>query len=292
MENRAWQEKEEFGFSFPFRCWDSALPDFVYPAHWHEYYEIMQVLRGRAEVVLDGAACAACDGDIVLMYPGQVHSFPATAAGTCLRFFHFEQRIFSNDDHLLELIENGKGFSRQPVLRAAPGGASGDLHQRIRGILEDIFGEYSRKAKGWRLAVRAGLYLLMLARVRDEAASEPGAFERKPFNISADERMERVYLFINKRFSDPTLNLDQAAREAALSRFHFARVFKQRTGQTFHGFLSAVRLSHARELLLKTDLPVMEVARNCGFTNLPSFFRVFKAGTGFSPGKYRSQAGR
>jgi AraC-like DNA-binding protein/mannose-6-phosphate isomerase-like protein (cupin superfamily) len=291
MANKPGQEKENFGFSFPFRCWDSTLTDFIYPTHWHEYYEVFVVLQGKVNVVIDGDTQEACQGDIVFLDPGRVHSFPSSDPGTCLRLIHFEQRIFAKEDHISALIDNGMIFAQKPIIRAVPNAGKDTyddvLYTKIYGIVEQIFNEYKKKDKGWQIAIKAGLYFMFLTHVRGSMAENAGKISKRLLPITTEERFEQVSLLISKHFHDADLNLNRAAQEAALSRFHFVRFFKQKTGRTFYTFLSSVRLSHARDLLLKTDLPIIDIARESGFASLSTFFRVFKAGTGYTPSQYR-----
>ncbi|GHT87980.1 hypothetical protein FACS1894137_15920 [Spirochaetia bacterium] len=84
--------------------------------------------------------------------------------------------------------------------------------------------------------------------------------------------------------------MDDAANDAALSKFHFTRFFKEQTGQSFHAYLSMVRVSHAVENLIKTDISITDIAYQCGFSSLKTFNRVFKTYTGKSPSQYRTAA--
>jgi AraC-like DNA-binding protein len=292
VKKTVWQEKEEFGFSFPFRCWDSALGDFIYPSHWHEYYEVFVVLRGKVNIVIDGDAWDAQEGDIVLLDPGRIHGFPSSDPGTCIRFFHFAQRFFAKEDHILALVDYRAVFIQNPIIRAPPYAGEGDadtgLYTNINDFLELLFNEYKKKNKGWQIAIKGWLYLMFLGHVRGgDTVKNTGRFAERPLPITTEERFERVFLLVNKHFHNADLDLNQAAQEAALSRFYFARFFKQRTGQTFCAFLSSVRLSHAKEMLLKTDLSIINIARDCGFSSLSTFFRIFKAETGYTPSQYR-----
>jgi len=57
--------------------------------------------------------------------------------------------------------------------------------------------------------------------------------------------------------------------------------------------IQKVRLEHARRLL-HTELPITEVALQCGYTDHSAFTRQFKSSTGFTPRQYRqaTQGGR
>jgi AraC-like DNA-binding protein len=130
---------------------------------------------------------------------------------------------------------------------------------------------------------------MFLDYVRSNAQEHNNEPDKKMSPITTDERFERVILLINQHFYNVNLDLNQAAQEAALSRYYFSRYFKQKTGQCFYDYLSFVRLSHAQEMLLKTDLPVMDIAIHCGFSSLSTFFRVFKTETGYTPSQYRER---
>lgn len=290
----AWQEKEDFGFSFPFRCWDSALPDFLFPPHWHEYYELALVLEGKVHAIIDGYGLDVFSGDIVSINPRQLHSFPYSDEGTRIRFFQFEREIFSRD---AGLVAGEATFSRKLVLRDAGRQDTDDLNEtlytRIYGLLANMFTEYREQKKGYRLAIKADLYQVTLAYLRDERTEKHCPAEcssskmKDQDSFVKEQRMERIYQIVFKNFDNLRFDLNRAARETALSPSYFAHFFKEQTGRSFYAYLSTVRISHAVEILLKTDLPMSLVAYKCGFASLSTFHRVFKAETGSSPALYR-----
>jgi AraC family transcriptional regulator len=58
--------------------------------------------------------------------------------------------------------------------------------------------------------------------------------------------------------------VDQLARRAGLSAFHFIRAFRSAYGEPPHQYLRARRIDRARELLVTTPMPITE-ARAVGF---------------------------
>jgi AraC family transcriptional regulator len=83
------------------------------------------------------------------------------------------------------------------------------------------------------------------------------------------------------------LRLDDLARAAGLSRAHFARAFRQATGETPHAYLRRRRVERARRLLADTQLDVAAIAGLTGFSSPSHLGRVFKSVTGVTPGAYR-----
>ncbi len=83
------------------------------------------------------------------------------------------------------------------------------------------------------------------------------------------------------------VTLDQLAAVAGLSRFHLCRAFRETTGVPPHAYLTRARLAAARRLLRSGDLPIREIARQCGFASPNQFATSFRRHLGTTPSAYR-----
>jgi AraC-like DNA-binding protein len=101
-------------------------------------------------------------------------------------------------------------------------------------------------------------------------------------------RVLRARDVIHARPSQP-LRLDDLAREAALSRFHFLRVFRDAFGETPHRCLQRVRLEQAKRMLEREEANVTEVCFEVGFESLGSFSALFARRYGVPPRAYRKR---
>lgn len=101
--------------------------------------------------------------------------------------------------------------------------------------------------------------------------------------------LEDTISYINEHFADP-LTLEDLAQKAALSIYHFTRVFTSETGMTPHQYLIATRLNSARFLLKSTDISIKEIAFNTGFASESSFCSTFKKWEKATPTEYRNFA--
>lgn len=81
--------------------------------------------------------------------------------------------------------------------------------------------------------------------------------------------------------------VEDLCEAAGMSRFHFSRQFKARTGQSPCQFLLEVRLAHAADLLRTKDVSVTEAATTAGFTDLSRFAQSFKKRFGTSPKDFK-----
>jgi AraC family transcriptional regulator len=91
---------------------------------------------------------------------------------------------------------------------------------------------------------------------------------------------------------DGDLSLEQMAEKAALSPFHFHRVFQAAIGETPKQYTQRLRLERAAFDLKIRDATILEVALNWGFQAPETFTRAFKRWFGVTPKQYRTSYGR
>jgi AraC-like DNA-binding protein len=83
------------------------------------------------------------------------------------------------------------------------------------------------------------------------------------------------------------IELETLAGIAGLSKWHFARAFKQSVGTPPHFYLIQRRLERAQELLAETDLSLAQIALKSGFSNQSHFSRRFRMFVGVTPRSFR-----
>ena len=99
-------------------------------------------------------------------------------------------------------------------------------------------------------------------------------------------RVNRVEDEINKHF-DQDLSLEYLADIAGMTPTAFSRFFKQRTGRTLSEYIIDIWLGHVTRKLVDTTMAISEICYQCGFTNITSFNRIFKAKKGCTPKTFR-----
>ena len=99
-------------------------------------------------------------------------------------------------------------------------------------------------------------------------------------------RLARVTEYIAANL-EGDLTIAHLANVASLSRFHFARAFKAAVGQSPHQYISVHRLERAKELLVRGDESLHEIAIALNFSSQANFTLAFHTGTGMTPGQYR-----
>ncbi|MHC4873094.1 MAG: helix-turn-helix domain-containing protein [Planctomycetota bacterium] len=94
--------------------------------------------------------------------------------------------------------------------------------------------------------------------------------------------------FMRDNFSKDITRKD-VATACHLSESHFSRTFRKNTGSSFSDVLTRMRINHAAELLINSDLQLLQIAFSSGFNDQSYFCKVFRETMGISPKRYRSQ---
>ncbi|MGE5723029.1 MAG: helix-turn-helix domain-containing protein [Sphingomonadales bacterium] len=83
------------------------------------------------------------------------------------------------------------------------------------------------------------------------------------------------------------LSLAVLADQAGMSPFYFARAFRKQFGEAPHQYVLRKRIERSKELLLRTDTSLVEIALETGFSSQSHFTSTFKRLVGITPGEYR-----
>ena len=92
--------------------------------------------------------------------------------------------------------------------------------------------------------------------------------------------------FIDRNFMNP-ITLEEAAQANGMSKFHFSRIFKDKTGMSFKEYLNMRRIHVAKKLFVADNLNVSEACYQVGFNDQSYFCRVFRKLEGYTPSEFR-----
>ena len=251
-----------------YRC--TASPDDTPFVESHASYSVSYVRKGSFGFSTRGEFFELVPGSVMVGCPGEEY--------TCTHDHHV-----CGDECL--------SFHLQPSLVESIGGNPSVWRAGGVAPLPElvVLGELARAAAEGRNGVgvdEAGL--LFAARFVEVVAGRRAA----PARGQARDRRRAVEAACwIEAHSHAPIDLDDAAREAGLSAFHFLRVFSGVLGVTPHQYLVRSRLRHAARLLAEADRPVTDIAYDVGFGDLSNFVRTFHRAAGVSPLRFR-QASR
>jgi AraC-like DNA-binding protein len=245
--------------------------------HWHDHLEIALVLDGRGAFLFGRRAMPAEPGDIFFIDNSQPHvALADPGASLRLLLVLFRPELIAGPG-CRELDLGYLAPFRVDERTASPrirGGSS--LAVEVTPVLHDPAERQLADA-----TLRRALALVNRER---GAACRAAAAVR-----SAADRREQIrpVLAYVDRHCRESITLDDVAEVVHVSPSRVRHVFKDVTGVSFEEYVTQVRVSEAKRLLLGTDLSVAEIARAVSYTNLNQFYKVFYRSCAMSPGEYR-----
>lgn len=109
---------------------------------------------------------------------------------------------------------------------------------------------------------------------------------REPRQGLTPQHIQRVTEYVQAHLTQP-LSLADLAQQTGFSPYHFARLFRQTTGDSPYQFVLRQRVAHAQRLLSHTDNPIAQVALESGFAHQSHLTQAFKRYTGATPKAFR-----
>lgn len=121
-----------------------------------------------------------------------------------------------------------------------------------------------------------------------QSKSETVAPAQRPDTLEANTAsVERAIRHMRAHLDEP-LDLERLGRAAAVSKFHFVRIFDAVTGTTPHHFLACLRMQKAKELLLHSERSITDICLEVGYASLGSFSNTFAELVGVPPQEFRA----
>ncbi len=112
--------------------------------------------------------------------------------------------------------------------------------------------------------------------------------QHRPLTIALRRELyAEVQEYLDERFGESDLTLDDVARAVSSSRRQVQRLFEE-DGDTFRAYLTRLRMQRAADMLSGTALPVRDVARRVGYRQSAQFAKAFRRFGGVTPLQWRS----
>ena len=250
------------------------------PSHWHNGLEIVYIFSGRLAITAGEKEYAIEDGGFAVVNSRTIHS-------TCARVGSKNLLIQVPYDILKRNVSDFDLISIKCVCLSREGWSS-EKHAAIGALLEKMgrLCEAPHK-RGYQLIQTSLVYELLYLLIKDfSTGADLVLREKTDRNI---ERLGVVLQYAREHYNED-IYLQDVADLVALNREYFARFFKKYMGITFLDYLQSIRLEHARDDILNTDISTVEISEKNGFgKNYHTFLRKFKEQYGCLPGQFRRQ---
>lgn len=244
--------------------------------HWHDRLEFLLVLKGKAHVFVGKDDYILHENDLLLINSNEVHGVESDEENTILIVqipTSFIRNFYKNIDQTR--------FQCQSFLHENQ--KQSDV---IRSLLIQLCLNVKEKKEGFVIKVHSILLDIVYQLITNFKVNN--YHHSKQTNKKNIERMSRITSYIGQNYMHP-LTLHKLAETEQLTPPYLSRYFQQHMGQTFVKYLNGVRLEQALHYLMETNLSVIQIAMECGFTNLNTFHTVFKNTFYTTPLQYRKK---
>jgi AraC-like DNA-binding protein len=242
---------------------ECVLP-FAAPPGAHDVIEVALVESGSVKYTIGGREFSVPEGHVMVVPRGVEHS---TTFVTDVRAV----ALWLGADFVAEMSD---AMGPEIAKLALQPGVLATETARARTLLGILVDEVRGAAAGHTRAAEAlaESIVIEILRVAPRTTQRGGR----------DPRVAQAIAQMNEAFAEP-LGIDDLAKTARMSRFHFSRLFRDETGQAPYQYLLRVRVAKAAELLRGGHCSVTEAALASGFSDLSRFASTFKKHTGKRP---------
>ncbi|MEN0615036.1 AraC family transcriptional regulator [Klebsiella indica] len=235
---------------------------YAFAPHTHEAFGIGTIELGAERFRYRGSQYVASVNTVVTMNPDELHTGEAETADG------WRYRMIYLDPDMLEEVTGAGHWWFSEVVRQDP------LRSRQIGNL--IYGLWHTDDP----LAQQGLLQDLIDTFRPFARHAPVLPE-------ARHRFDRVREYLHDNYMK-TITLDELAKVAALSPYHFQRQFKAHFHVTPQQMLMAIRLWRAKAFLTR-GMAAADVAAACGLTDQSHLTRAFTRHYGITPVRYQKQ---
>jgi AraC-like DNA-binding protein len=277
------EEIEGLSSEYPFVLHHAVFPETHVPWHWHEEFEFDYVISGTLKLTISGNDYTFSQNEAVFLNSNVL----CTMGSDC------EQNTTIVDSFLFHSILLGGHFkSVFETKYIQPVSQNKNLQLlEIRGTTKrekQILSKLKRlsalqKEKNKELQTRnllSEIWLLLLEEIQERKVSDV------PVNSLHQERIQTMISYIHKNYPEK-ITLEDIARSAVVSKRECLRCFQNIIHKTPFEYLLDYRIEVAQKLLRTSQLSILDIALQTGFSSEAYFCKVFKRLCGKTPNTYR-----
>lgn len=252
---------------------------FHFITHFHEKWEIVYYIKSHNNAFINEINYDILSGDILVIPPRQLHSIRYRINTSYARYvLHLSSEYIMNilgrseyktfRDFFIHL-EYKKVSLQYPSINK--------FNQLFYFLNEQVIKEEDYSAP---------IIKAYTATIALEIFKHFNKLQTTNIPPSNEVITQQIIKYINDHYNTD-ITLDIFEKELFLSKSYICRLFSQTVGLSIIEYVQHRRTIEAQKLLEYTNKAIVEVCFECGFNNLPHFYRVFKKISLMSPKQYR-----
>ena len=260
----------------------------VFPAHYHDYIELLYGISGEFQVHLGGQYHQFCGEDMVLINAKEVHKIDSLSKEggkyIVVRFLpeliynsmssnHFEMK------YMLPFVTENS--SNQKVIQEKILGKT-----EIPKLFHEIVKEVSEEKYGYELAVKNHIGRIFLWILRYWDASRKDNYEENAGERDLRGQLQPALKYVTEQYSRD-IKAEEMAKLCHMSYSYFSRSFHRIMKMTFREYLNHIRIWEAEKMLVSTSLSITEIGGEVGFATTSYFIKMFQSYKHITPKQFR-----
>lgn len=271
--------------SFPFICYkflEDTNKVFVSP-HWHEEIEIIYIKKGTLYLTINNESFIGKENDIFIINTEELHEMHTEDNPVLYYAFLFSMSMLSFKPE--DTVENNyiKPIMSKNLLFLNNLSYNNIIKSEIIAILDQIMELNVEKNTAFELGSKAMLLQVIYILIYKEFTKKSSI---QATNSQKIQLQKDIIHYIRTNYMQ-NISLNQISTTFHMTPKYFCKYFKLNFNKTFIEYVNYIRIEHAMELLVNTDLSITEISISSGFDNFSYFIRRFKALTGCTPSQYR-----
>jgi AraC family transcriptional regulator len=252
----------------------------------HVYdYELEFFLESDGGMLIDDVFHPIAKGDLVFRRPGQTTQgiMPYQCYLICFDITGNSGKSRENFNFCSNQNDRFQYNYTNSILDAIPNVFHPAAEGRYLGLFDNVLKAFIHQTESSPMLLKA--YTLQILHQLYQDLREPliiGAAPSSPYGAAVKQAVDYA-----RNNLGASLSLSTLARQANLSPTYFHKVFRDVLGVTPNEYITNLRIEHAKELLVRTNMQIYRVAQECGIENIPYFSYIFKKRLGISPQEYR-----
>jgi AraC-like DNA-binding protein/mannose-6-phosphate isomerase-like protein (cupin superfamily) len=262
--------------------------DIMLYTHWHEELEILYILDGSMILQIDTQDVIVNKGNVVVITPNTIHGATRCSDSPCNYFAIVFHPSFIQSS-LNDIVEQSY---IEPYFTSCSKSfyylnEKSKEHDKVLSRVRDIIDIYRLKSFGYELIIKAYILQILYYFIQ----SNPKEMEEYHRDDTLTTlRIKKILTFMEENYKQP-FTLTEWAASINLSKEQFCRVFKKYFNNTPINYLLYYRISKAADLLIHSDMPIIDIALETGFESANYFTILFKNKTQTTPTQFRSSYG-
>ncbi len=257
------------------------------PARGVRDYELEYFIDSEGSMYIDDQHIPIHKGDIVFRRPGQ-HT-QGIMSYSCY-FISFDMANTLSSDH--EWYNSNlwdredikfQTYYTNSILDVIPTVFHVEDEAKYYNLFDTIFNAYLNPVPGSEMLMKASI-LNILYQLYQDSCNPVNTVHRSPYGKAINHTLN----YIHEHF-DQKLSLKQISEVAELSPNYLHKIFTEIMKITPNEYITKVRLKMAKDLLLRTNLPIYNIADQCGFNNVSYFSFLFKKSFHVTPVDFRNR---